>query len=96
MLKLQHYLIYYLYWMLLVLYLKEIKEKTIIIIIEIIKECPGIDINLGFIGYAEINEKYYDYDFTKDHIYLKNIINKIYTPGGGYPYPMNMLLFLWN
>ena len=42
---------------------------------------------IGDLGDIVINEKYYDFDFTKAHIYLKNIINKIYTSGVRYIYP---------
>ena len=68
-------------------YFEAVKKKMITIINGIVKECPGIGINLGFIGYEDFHENYYDIGFTKDHIYVKNYINRIYTEGGGSYYP---------
>ena len=34
-------------------YLEEVKRNILAIINGIIAECPGIDINLGFIGYRD-------------------------------------------
>ena len=68
-------------------YINEVKENLINIINGIIKECPGIDINIGFIGYKDFPDiNTYNIDFTKDHNYLKNVINKIRASGGGSPY----------
>ena len=64
-------------------YIQDAKENILLIINSIINECPGIDINLGFIGYRDYNENYTDIDFTKNHTYLKSIINKVYASGGG-------------
>lgn len=63
-------------------YLEEIKEKIINIIDGIILKCPGIDINLGFIGYRDFYENYTDIDFTSDHKKLKDTISDVYTSGG--------------
>ena len=63
-------------------YLEEIKEKIINIIDGIILNCPGIDINLGFIGYRDFYENYTDIDFTSDHKKLKDTISDVYTSGG--------------
>ena len=68
-------------------YLEEVKDKMIKIIEGIIKGCPGIDINIGFIGYEDFYEKYYKIDFTKNHTYLEKYISKIKTEGGGSYYP---------
>ena len=68
-------------------YLRNVKDNIINIINGIIKECPGIDINLGFIGYEDFYEYYYEVDFTKDHNYIKNYINKLDVEGGGSYYP---------
>ena len=67
-------------------YIDEVKQNMINIINGIIKECPGIDINLGFVGYGDFYEGYYNISFTKDHNYIKRIINNVYASGGGYPY----------
>ena len=64
-------------------YIKDAKDNILSIINRIVNECPGIDINLGFIGYRDYNEKYTDINFTQNHTYLKSIINKVYASGGG-------------
>ena len=64
-------------------YINEVKRNIISIINGIIDKCPGIDINLGFIGYRDFYEEYYDIDFTQDHEKLKNMINGAYASGGG-------------
>ena len=48
-------------------YLEEAKKNIITIINDIIKECPGININLGFIGYRDYYEEYIDIDFTQNY-----------------------------
>ena len=67
-------------------YVKITKEKLNKIIDNIIKECNGIEINLGFIGYKDVieheNKDYVDEDFTQDYIKVKNKINKIKVGGG--------------
>ena len=68
-------------------YFEAVKKKMITIINGIVKECPGIDINLGFIGYEDFYENNYNIGFTKDHNYVKAYISKIYTEGGGSYYP---------
>lgn len=74
-------------------YLNEIKEKIINIIDGIIVNCPGININLGFIGYRDFYEDYIDIDFTEDHNRLKDTISKIRTSGGKWYYPDEDLAF---
>ena len=64
-------------------YLEEVKNNILSIINGIIEKCPGIDINLGFIGYRDFGEEYTNIDFTKDHNYVKKIISNIKTSGGG-------------
>ena len=64
-------------------YIKDAKDNILSIINRIVNECPGIDINLGFIGYRDYNEEYTDINFTQNHTYLKSIINKVYASGGG-------------
>lgn len=49
-------------------YLNQVKINMINIINRIILECPGIDINIGFIGYLDVQYQsglYIDYDLTK-------------------------------
>ena len=74
-------------------YLEEIKSKIINIIDGIIVTCPGININLGFIGYRDFYEDYIDIDFTQNHTKLKNTISNVYTSGGAYYYPDEDLAF---
>ena len=64
-------------------YLNEVKIKLIDIINRIIDQSPGIDINIGFIGYRDKGEKYTDIDFTKNINDLKTQINNEYAVGGG-------------
>ena len=64
-------------------YLEEAKNNILSIINNIIESCPGIDINLGFIGYRDFNEEYIDIDFTQNHAMVKNTISKVYAKGGG-------------
>ena len=68
-------------------YLDEIKKNLINIITGIEEQCPGIDVNLGFIGYRDFGEKYTDIEFNKNHTLIKEIINKLKTSGGKYYYP---------
>ena len=65
-------------------YIDKVKEDLINIINGIIEESPGIDINLGFVGYRDYYDKFEEIDFTKDHEQFKNIISYIYASGGGY------------
>ena len=64
-------------------YIREVKTNLLNIIDGIVKECPGININLGFIGYRDYYENYTDIDFIQDPEHLKNIINSVYASGGG-------------
>ena len=67
-------------------FLEEAKNNLINIINRIISECPGIDINLGFIGYRDIAEfsigDYSDIDFTRDYIYVQEVIEGVFAYGG--------------
>ena len=61
-------------------YLNQVKKNIINIINRIINECPGIDINLGFIGYLDVQYEsslYINYDLTKNHTYLQEVINNV-------------------
>ena len=53
----------------------------------IIDQSPGIDINLGFIGYRDIPEEeggeYIDIDFTQNHTYIRNEIQNVFADLGG-------------
>ena len=68
-------------------YIDEAKYNIIEIIDGIIYNCPGIDINLGFVGYRDEEEENFDFvvdiEFTKNHSELKDIINSVYAYGGG-------------
>ena len=67
-------------------YIEEAKKNIINIMDRIIKECPGVDINLAFIGYRDIyettNNDYINIDFTKNHQQLQNSIKNIKASGG--------------
>ena len=67
-------------------FLQAAKNNLINIINRIILECPGIDINIGFIGYRDIYEfsfgGYSEIDFTKNYTYVKEIIDSVYADGG--------------
>ena len=67
-------------------YLEQAKQNVINMINRIIEECPGIDINLGFIGYRDIietnNKDYVDIDFTKDYQSIKDAIKYVIASGG--------------
>ena len=67
-------------------YVKTTKEKLIKIIDNIIKECNGIEINLGFIGYKDVFEhekdNYLDVNFTQNYDEVKNKISNIKVGGG--------------
>ena len=75
-------------------YVEEAKRSLISIINGIILNCPGIDINLGFIGYRDFYEQYTNIDFTKDHTYVKNIISNVQATGGGFYIPEDVALAL--
>ena len=67
-------------------YVEQAKSNIINIINRIINECPGIDINLGFIGYRDYYEEVYGYvvaiEFTQNHTELKNKIKNTIADGG--------------
>ena len=46
-------------------YITDVKNNLLNIIDGIVKECPGININIGYIGYRDYFESYIDIDFTK-------------------------------
>ena len=75
-------------------YLEEAKKNIITIINDIIKECPGININLGFIGYRDYYEEYIDIDFTQNYAYLKSYIDEAYAHGGGKDFPEDVAFAL--
>jgi vacuole morphology and inheritance protein 14 len=64
-------------------YIDETKKNLIYIMKRIIDQSPGIDINLGFIGYRDIYEEYVDLEFTKEHSYIENQISDVIASGGG-------------
>ena len=67
-------------------YIEQAKANVINIMDRIINECPGIDINLGFIGYRDIEDginMYININFTKDHQELNDSIQNVYAFGGG-------------
>ena len=69
-------------------YLNQVKNDILKIISIIQKECAGIDIYLGFIGYKDFNdldlgEEYIDLDFTTDYESIKKNIDFIKPSGGG-------------
>ena len=67
-------------------YLEQAKQNVINMINKIIEECPGIDINLGFIGYRDIlqtnNKDYVNIEFTKQYQKLQNSIKNVQASGG--------------
>jgi hypothetical protein len=67
-------------------YLEITKQKLIVIMDKIKKECSGVDINLGFIAYkdvAEIEAKdFLVIDFTKDYKYVEEQIKQLEVGGG--------------
>ena len=66
-------------------YLTQVKNSVINIINRIVLECPGIDINIGYIAYTESNEieNNVNIEFTKNYQDLKNIIQNVKNGGGG-------------
>ena len=68
-------------------YINETKTNLIDIMDKIIDQSPGIDINLGFIGYRDIpaegGGEYIDIDFTQNHNHLREQINNVYADLGG-------------
>ena len=67
-------------------YVDETKVRIIEIMDKIIIDCKGIAINLGFIGYRDVEEhkkkNYVNIEFTKNHQSVKDEINKIVVGGG--------------
>ena len=63
-------------------YINETKTNLIDIMDKIIDQSPGIDINLGFIGYRDIpaegGGEYIDIDFTQNHNHVREQINNVY------------------
>ena len=64
-------------------YLKEFKENIFSIIDNITEECPGIDINLGFIGYRDIDENFVNLDLTQNYSDLNYVIENINASNNG-------------
>ena len=66
-------------------YIDDAKNNLISIMNNIIEKSPGIDINLGFIGYRDVGEEYtyINIDFTKDHNAVRRQIESVYADGGG-------------
>ena len=65
-------------------YLVQVQQNLLNIINKIILECPGIDLNIGFIGFRDVThtESYVNLEFTQNHEELKNSINNVYTSKG--------------
>jgi hypothetical protein len=67
-------------------YLDSVRSNIINIIEKIPVKCPGIDINMGFIGYRDVEEieegLIKDIDFTTDYNGLKNSIKDVEAEGG--------------
>ena len=68
-------------------FLDQAKNNIINIVETLPKKCPGIMINLGFIGYRDVDEikekNYVDKDFTHNYEELKNSIKDVFAEGGG-------------
>ena len=68
-------------------YLQQAKNNLIDIMDRIIDQCPGIDINLGFIGYRDIIQEgggeYMNIEFTKNHNEIRDKIRNVYADRGG-------------
>ena len=68
-------------------FLEEAKKNILNITNRIISECPGIDINLGFIGYRDIEEfslgDYSNIDFTQNYSFVQKVIEDVWADGGG-------------
>ena len=73
-------------------YINYVKKYLLDIIDGIVKECPGININIGYIGYRDYYEDYIDIDFTQDTKLVKSIISNVYASGGGYHIPEDVSL----
>ena len=70
------------------LYLDQAKVSICNMIEEIINNCPGIDIYLGFIGYKDFTDldfgdEYVNLQFTNDYNAIKNQIEPLKAQGGG-------------
>lgn len=70
------------------LYLEESKNKILDMMKIIEANCPGIEINLGFIGYRDFNdldfgEQYINLEFTTHYENIKNSIKDLTAEGGG-------------
>ena len=69
-------------------FLDQAKSGILDMIKEIQKQCPGIEIYLGFIGYRDFNDldfddAYINLEFTKDYESIKNNIAFVKAEGGG-------------
>ena len=69
-------------------YLDQAKKGILDMIKEIQKQCAGVDIFLGFIGYRDFNDldfgdDYINLEFTKDYESIKNNISFLKAEGGG-------------
>ena len=67
-------------------YIEKAKQNVINIINRIVMECPGIDINMGFIGYRDVDETnnndYVNIEFTKEYEKLEESIKNVSARGG--------------
>ena len=70
------------------LYLNQAKEEVLDMIKEIEKQCPGIEIYLGFIGYRDFidldfGDEYINLELTTNYEQIKQNIAKLTASGGG-------------
>ena len=60
-------------------YIKQVQQNLLNIINKIVLECPGVDLNIGFVGYKDVNNEgpYTNLNFTQNYQELKQTINNI-------------------
>ena len=64
-------------------YVNQLKKEIPSILNSIQNDCPGIDINVGFIGYRNFDEAYHYINFTSDFDDFKKKLGDIKAFGGG-------------
>ena len=69
-------------------YLAQVKHDILKMISTVRKECSGVDIYLGFIGYRDFydldrGDKYINLEFTTDYEYIRKNIENVKVGGGG-------------
>ena len=67
-------------------YIEQVKNNMINIMNRIPIECPGININLGYIGYRDVSDIAYNYivniDFSQNYQQIQNKIKNVIADGG--------------